>query len=53
MILGTLLYLIPVAPLFGSYAFVVLLISFFFSGFSRSYGFAPFFILNQHFDGAK
>ena len=52
MAMSLLSFLIPMAPVLGSGAFLLLLVSFLLSGFSRGYSFMPSFIFNQHFDGA-
>ena len=53
MIMGVLSFLVPTAPLFGHYAFLILFISYLCTGFGRAYSFIPYFIFNQHFDGAN
>ena len=53
IIAATLMFLIPVAPLLDSQAFLFLLFVFLFSSVGRSYSFVVPLIFNQHFDAAK
>lgn len=46
------LTLIPLAPLFASYAQLTLVISNLISGFSRAYMIVPYMIVIQYFDAA-